>query len=134
VVVQTGQLASEVGGELMETFRRFQAFLEGPDGAFSKNLTTAQRSFIETELGALTRVQTDITAVVGRNGMAQSQVETVRASLDDRAISLKTLLATRTEVDLAQAVSELKQAQISVEATARVYSTLKSSSLLDLLR
>lgn len=134
VVVQTGELASDIGGPLMEQFRRFQAFVEGPGGAFGKYLTDAQRVFLETELGGFTDAAAGVTQVMVRTGAAQKKVEDAQATLDDRALAIKGLLGDRTEVDLARAVTELNQAQLAVQATAKVFSTLKGSSLLELLR
>ena len=55
------------------------------------------------------------------------------ADLDARSISLKGLVADRTEVDMAQAVADLQSAQLAVQASAKVFSSLQGSSLLALL-
>lgn len=133
-VVRTGELADEVGTELMAVFRRVQAFAEGPDGAFGHPLTDAQKSFLQTELGNFAAAQEGLIQTVARNGSAQRRVDDILAELDDRDLALTTLTAERTEVDRAEAVTKLQAAQTAVEASARVLAALKGSSLLELLR
>lgn len=132
--LQIGERASEFGGQLMEDFRRFQQFLEGPDGNFGHPLTTAQKSFLQGEIAAYKTDQTTFINAVSRNGAAQTALDDAIVDLTGRAGALKGLIADRTEVDVAQAISELETARTAVQATAQVFSTLKGSSLLELLR
>ena len=72
--------------------------------------------------------------MVGRNGMLQSRVDSVKEDLITRTNSMKGMIGEIVDADMTQAVSNLQQAQISVQAAAQVFVALKESSLLNILR
>jgi flagellar hook-associated protein 3 FlgL len=133
-VLATGELASEVGGPLMDVFRRVQVFIAGPDGNFGHPLTTAQKTFLQTELPNFVTAQNGVTDVAARNGVQQRRLDDALADLQGRQKTLKGLIGDRTEVDITQAISDLQAAEIAVQATAQVFATLRGTTLLDLLR
>lgn len=133
-VIQTGELADEIGQELMDVFRRVQAFAEGPDGNFTHPLTAAQKTFLQTELPNFRKAGAGVTEITARNGAVERRVEDTMKDLKNRSTSLKVLIGDRTEVDMAEAISNLQAADIAVQASAQVFATLRGSSLLDLLR
>lgn len=130
--VATGVLADDVGTDLMTAFRDIQAFHEATP--FGGPLTAAQRTFLEGQLAVWDQVEADMIDVVGRNGLTASRVEQVRDDLIIRRDSLAEMIGGITDADMAEAVAELQQAQISVQAAAQVFITLKESSLLNVLR
>lgn len=133
-LVNTGFLADAFGTDMMEAFKSMQAFHEGVDGPFSGNLTVAQRTFLEGQLQVWDGVYNDQINTAGRNGMVQSRVESVKEDLVIRTNSMKSMIGDVVDADMTQAISNLEQAQISVQAAAQVFVALKESSLLNVLR
>lgn len=133
-LVNTGFLADAFGTDMMEAFKDMQAFHEGVDGPFTGNLTVAQRTFLEGQLQVWDDVYNDQINTAGRNGMVQSRVESVKEDLVIRTNSMKSMIGDIVDADMTLAISNLEQAQISVQAAAQVFVALKESSLLNVLR
>lgn len=133
-LINTGFHADDIGVDMMEAFKAIQAFHEGASGPFSGEMTVAQRTFLENQLVVWDDVYSDQVNLVGRNGMLQSRVESVKEDLVIRTNSMKGMIGEIVDADMTQAVSNLQQAQISVQAAAQVFVALKESSLLNILR
>ncbi|MDX5331062.1 MAG: flagellin [Caulobacteraceae bacterium] len=133
-VIKTGFHADDIGVDMMEAFKTIQAFHEGGSGPFTGELTVAQRTFLEGQLAAWDSVYAEQVNMVGRNGMLQSRVDSVKEDLITRTNSMKGMIGDIVDADMTQAVSNLQQAQISVQAAAQVFVALKESSLLNILR
>jgi flagellar hook-associated protein 3 FlgL len=131
-VVETGVLADEAGAPLAAAYRELQAFVEA-DGGFSTPLTEPQKAALRTFADQLAAAESGVTTLTARNGLVSKQVETELESLSARAISLENLLGARTDVDPAEAVTKLQQAQLVVQASAQVFASLRGSTLVDLL-
>ncbi len=132
--LQTGFLASDVGGSLFNAFKGVQAFSETPAGAFSGSLTDAQRTFLEGALSSFDTAHKGLITTNAQNGLAQSQVDNARSDLSTRKDSLEATFGDLTGVDMAAALTRLQQAQTSVQAAAQVFQGLKEASLLNYLR
>lgn len=132
--VQVGLLANVLGEDLMAAFQAIQAFQEGPDGPFTGAMTDAQRTFLEGQLATWDSVREDLTNATARNGLVQKRVESVRDDLKTRYNQLQGLIGDITDADMAEAVAQLEQAQLAVQAAAHVFTTLQESSLLNVLR
>lgn len=133
-IIKTGFHADDIGVDMMEAFKAIQAFHEGGSGPFTGELTVAQRTFLEGQLAAWDSVYAEQVNMVGRNGMLQSRVDSVKEDLITRTNSMKGMIGEIVDADMTQAVSNLQQAQISVQAAAQVFVALKESSLLNILR
>ncbi len=133
-LVDLGFLADAFGTGMMEAFKSIQAFEEGVDGPFDGELTVNQRTFLESQLSVWDAAYKDLVNVGGRNGMVQSRVESVKEDLIARTNSIKGMVGEIVDADMSQAVSNLQQAQISVQAAAQVFLALQESSLLNVLR
>jgi flagellar hook-associated protein 3 FlgL len=134
-MVNTGVLANDIGTDLLTAFKTIETFHETPpDGPFSGALTDPQRQFLEGQLASWDQIHEDITNLTGRNGLVQKRVESVKADLTTRQVSLKAMVGGITDADMADAATRLQQAQISVQAAAQVFMSLQQSSLLNLLR
>lgn len=132
--LQTGVLASDLGGPLFDAFKSVQAFSETPAGAFSGSLTDAQRSFLEGMLTSFDSVHKGLITANAQNGLVQSQVDNARADLSSRKDTLENTFGNLTNVDMAAALTRLQQAQTSVQAAAQVFNGLKDASLLNYLK
>lgn len=131
-IVETGFLADELGTDVMEAFKAVQAFHEATP--FSGELTDAQRTFLAGIAASFQGAHEDATNAAARNGSLQTRVDTHVASQKDQADSLTEIIGKRTDVDMAEAITRLQQAQLSVQASAQVIAQLRGVSLLDLLR
>lgn len=131
-VVETGFLADEMGEDLFAAFRTVQAFHEATP--FGGELTDTQRTFLSSVVGQFKDGHETATNAAARNGSLQLRVDTHVTSQLEQVDALKTLISKRTDVDMAEAITQLQQAQLSVEASAQVIAQLRGISLLDLLQ
>lgn len=133
-VVETGVLADAIGTRLLTNYQTFQLFEEGGTGSFGGVLTDAQRNFLQTQLVEWDKAYSEVTTIAGRNGLVQKRVESVRQDLVARQNTLAGMMGEITDVDMAEAVSRLQAAQLSVQSAAEVFRTLSETSLINLLR
>ena len=131
--VTTGQLASTVGTPMMAAFQAIEAFNQGGSGPFSGQLTAAQTTFLQAQLSNWAGIATNITTQTAQNGMVQKQVDDVSKSLEGQQVTLTTMIGHITDADIAKAATDLSNAQLSVQASAKVLQALQSSSLLSIL-
>ena len=131
--VTTGQLASTIGTPMMNAFQALQAFDQGPGGPLNGQLTAAQQAFLTTQMQNWAGIATNLTTQTAQNGLVQKQVDDVAANLVTQQNTLTGMIGHITDADMAKAATDLSNAQLSVQATARVLQALQSSSLLTLL-
>lgn len=133
--VQTGMLASSLGSAMMQTFQDIVQFNNtNPDGPFGTNLTDAQKAFLTTKSQEFTAQYNQILQAQSLNGTMQTQVENTTKSLQGQVSQLKTQIGDKTDADMATAYSNLQQAQVAVQASSQVLSTLNQYSLLNYLK
>jgi flagellar hook-associated protein 3 FlgL len=132
--IQTGFLANQLGTPLFTALQAIAQYDQGPNGPLSGNLTQAQQTFLQGELTSLNTAATNLTTSVSQNGQAQAEVTSAQTDLTNQQSSLNGLIGNITNVNLAQASSDLSQAQLAVQASSRVFEALQSSSLLAVLQ
>jgi len=130
--VQTGFLASSLGGPLFNALSTIQAYVN-TNGPFSGTLTAAQTTFLQGQIAGLDAAGTGLTTATSQNGLAQSQVKSAQDALTSQQSTLTGMISNITSVNLAQASSDLSQAQLAVQASSRVFEALQSSSLMAIL-
>lgn len=131
--VTTGQLADQLGTNMMNAFQQLQAFDTGGSGPLNGQLTAAQVTFLQGQLATWDSVRSQLTTATAQNGLIQQQVDTVKSNLTTQQNTLAGMMGDITDADMAQAATDLSNAQLSVQASARVLQALQSSSLLTLL-
>ena len=131
--LQTGFLADQLGTPLFNAFQAIVAYNQGPNGPFSGNLTPAQSAFLQSQIASLNTVGTALTTAAGKNGLLQSEVTNTQADLGARQSTMEGLIGNITNTDMAKAASDLQQAQLAVQASAKIFSSLANSSLVSLL-
>lgn len=131
--VTTGQLASTIATPLMQVFQAIQAYNDGPNGPLSGTLTAAQQTFLTTTMQQVTGVATGLTTNAAQNGLVQARLTAVQSSLTTQQNQLTSMIGNITDADMAKAATDLSNAQLSVQASAKVLQALQSSSLLNLL-
>src|ERR1700722_2085067 len=72
--VSTGFLASNVGTPLFQALAAIEAYNQGPNGPISGNLTTAQATFLTSQISGLDTVESNLNNVAAQNGQAQNVV------------------------------------------------------------
>lgn len=132
--LQTGFLASDVGGATFDAFKQVQAFANGANGPFSGQLTDAQTTFLKGMLTSFKDAASGAVDVTAQNGLLQNRVDQVSKTQTDRQSMLQTMIGGITDVDVADAVSRLTQAQTAVQASAQVFASLQNTSLLNYLK
>ena len=131
--VDTGQLADQLGTGVFNAFKQVQAYVDA-NGPFTGKLTTTQTNFLQGLLGTFDTVKSGLTTAQAQNGLNQKRFETAQTDLSDQADTLTTMVGGITDVDMAEAVTRLQAAQLSVQAAAQVFSSLQNSSLLNVLK
>jgi flagellar hook-associated protein 3 FlgL len=132
--IQTGILASNAGGSLFNAFAQIQDFQQSSGDPISGQLDAAQTNFLTSMLQTFDRANQDLTGTTAANGMIQSQVAQSLTTQTDRQTSLQGMIGGITGVDMAQVSSQLAQVQTAIQASARIFSSLQTYSLLNFLQ
>jgi len=132
--LQTGQLASDVGGDLFNVIASVASFDQGAGGPLNGALSPAQIAFLTNALQSLDAANNKITTAVAINGLAQNRVAQTVTTQQDRQTTLKVMIGGMTDVDMAEAASRLSQAQVALQASAHVFASLQNTTLLDYLK
>ncbi|MFZ5668917.1 MAG: flagellin [Pseudomonadota bacterium] len=131
--VESGFLADAVGTDLFDAFRQVQAWVDA-NGDFTGPLDAAEEAFLSGIVGAFDAARSGLTDDAARNGTLQSRVDKTLETQEARLSMLTGMVGDMTDVDMADAISRLQQAQTAVQASAQVFAQLSESSLLNLLR
>lgn len=130
--IQSGFLADQLGSGLFDAFRQVQAFVDA-NGDFTGQLSATQESFLQGMLDDFEGARSSLTDATAQNGLIQNRVDKTMETQDARKSMLEGMVGGITDVDMAEAISRLQQAQTTVQASAQVFSALSQSSLLTLL-
>jgi flagellar hook-associated protein 3 FlgL len=131
--VDTGVLADKLGTGVYDAFKQVQAYVDA-NGPFTGKLTTAQSDFLRGLLPTFDAVKTGLVTAQAQNGLNQSRFDTAKTDLKNQADTLTTMVGGITDVDMAEAVTRLESAKLAVQASAQVFASLQSSSLLNVLK
>jgi flagellar hook-associated protein 3 FlgL len=96
-------------------------------------LTSDQSTELQTLQTKFNAALTSANAVSAQNGVIQSQVTTNITDLTDQQTALQGVATNITGVNLGQVETNITLAQNALQASADVFQTLQSSSLLNLL-
>lgn len=130
--LQTGQLASEVGEKLLVAFKALQDYNNLTP--LTGKLSDAQKTKLTSLAAGFSSAYSQITDFASFNGSQQKHVENVQASLSTQSNLLETMTKQHTETDIATTYANLQQANLVMQASSQVISTLNSVSLLNYLR
>lgn len=128
-----GQLASTLGGPLFDLVRQFGAFDAGANGPVSGKLSEAQSSFLTSMLPGLTTAYDDANAALAQNGVSFRAVTDAVERHGDTRATLAGMISDIEDVDMAEAITRLNNAQIALQASAKTFSSIQGMSLLDYL-
>lgn len=130
--VTTGVTASSVGTPLFAALSTIQNYVSA-NGPFTQPLTAAQTTFLQGMVTTMNGALSSANDAVAQTGVVQQQVTSVQTDLQDQATTLTNAIGSITDADAAQAATNLQLAQTALQASAQVFSTLKDSSLLNVL-
>jgi len=131
--VQTGMLASDLGGQLFSLFQSVTQFDQGASGPFGDQLTGPQSDFLTTNIKTSADVANGINVQMGTNGSRYQQVQDAMDQLNANATVSKTFVSNIEDVDMADAVSKLNLSQVAFQASLQVTAKLNQVTLLDYL-
>ncbi len=131
--LQTGMLADQVGTNLFNAFQQLETFNQGAGGPLGGQLTTAQTNFLTGMLQTFDSANQGMTNTVASNGLLQDRVTQVQSTQQDQQATLATMVGNIADVDMAQASSQLSQAQVALQASAHVFASLQNTTLLNYL-
>jgi flagellar hook-associated protein 3 FlgL len=130
-VTTTGFLASDVGTPLATALTAFQNYVTSTP--LSTPLTSAQSTELQSLETQFNTALTAANAASAQNGVIQSQVTTNITDLTDQQTALQGVATNITSVNLGQVETNITLAQNALQASADVFQTLQTSSLLNLL-
>ena len=134
--VQTGQLADQVGKPLFDVLGSIASYVATTypaTGAFPTQLSAADLSFLQGTLSQFDAANANVSGYVAQTGTDQSDIAAATARVADRQTAATAVLGDVADADPARAATDLQLAQVAVQASAQLFTTLKGSSLLDLL-
>ena len=102
-------------------------------GSFPTQLTAADTAFLQGTLGQFDAANANVSGYGAQTGTNQSDIAAAQARVADRQTAAAAVLGDVADADPAKAATDLQLAQVAVQASAQVFTTLKGSSLLDLL-
>ncbi len=131
--VAFGQLASTLGEPLFDLVRQIGAFNAGASGPFADTLTTAQSDFLTSLIPDLTEAYSDANTALANNGVSyRAAADAIERHGETRA-TLAGMISDIEDVDMAEAITRLNNAQTALQASAKSFSVVQGLSLLDYL-
>jgi flagellar hook-associated protein 3 FlgL len=132
----TGFTASSVATNLFAALKQVSDYAASVQTATGKPLTklsAADQSALTGMLASFDSAYAGVNDQVAQNGLMQNQVAGSLTALKSRQTALTTTLSDLTDIDQAAAATKLQLAQTALQASAQVFSSLKSVSLLNVL-
>lgn len=130
--VKTAPLASASAESAMDVLRTLKIYSDGV-GGFTDPLSDADKDELKTALTAIDAAYADLIAAQGANGQVQNQIDKAIERQTNQLNALQRSVGEIVDVDLAEVALQLNQAQLSYEASASVFNTLRGLSLLNVL-
>ncbi|WP_417317166.1 flagellin [Emcibacter sp.] len=129
--MEYGILADDVAGDIFTAMKNLADFDAGAFGPIDGQLTPVQRTFLEGELSTLESAIDTIQLVIARNGNRQQSLEnTMNQHLEGEAF-LKVFISDIEDADIAEAITNLENNQVALQASYQITSQLSQLSLLN---
>lgn len=128
----TGFLADEVGTEFFDVLKSIQTYHETVSPLNGK-MTPADDAFLKGKIVELGDAYEGLLGRVAQNGSMQERLDESTTTQRRRVGTLTAYIADISEVDQAEAISRLQQAEMAVQASAAALNSLRQSSLLNYL-
>ena len=125
--VQTGFLANQLGSNLYTAFQSIESYVQ-TNGPFTTPLTAAQTTFLQGAVSGFQAANTQLTTAQAQNGLVQQQVTNAQSELTDQQTTLAGLVGNISSANIAQATTNLEQAQTAVQASSQAFLALQTST------
>ena len=125
--VQTGFLANQLGSNLYTAYQSVESYVQ-TNGPFTNPLTAAQTTFLQGALSSFQAANTQLTTAQAQNGLVQQQVTSAQTELTDQQTTLAGLVGNISSANIAQATTNLEQAQTAVQASSQAFLALQNST------
>jgi flagellar hook-associated protein 3 FlgL len=129
--VQVGLLASDLGSQLFSLFQQVQQFDSGGSGPFNAKTSAAQQSFLEGTIQTAATAAQGVTSEAAGNGIRYKQVQDSITQLQSTSTVYKGFVSNLEDVDIAQALANLQQNQVALQASFKMAASLNQDSLLN---
>ncbi|WP_025898322.1 flagellin [Sneathiella glossodoripedis] len=142
--IETGMLADELSFDIMTALQRIALWQNGtipttapvpagPAGPITTPLRTEDQDFLIAEISNLETLVRDLNEARGQNGLNQRLVTQTVESIDVQITQTKIYISNIEDVDSAEAIVNLNQANFALEASYNVLSQINRTSLLNFL-
>jgi len=133
ILMEFGQLASDIGQPVLDAVRDIAIFDAGPSGPLNGKLTAAQKTFLESMLPKIDAAKQTLSGAITTNGIRQNRLEVIRDRVDSNVTFLSTFVSDIEDVDMAEAILNLRADQSALQASFSALGSLFKVSLLDFL-
>jgi flagellar hook-associated protein 3 FlgL len=131
--VQIGVLASDIGTELMTALQNL-ANADSPSGSLDGSLTSAQTDNLTSSvLPSATQAYSDLNTATATNGETYNRLTDSVTTQQSQSTLYKGFVSDIEDVDMTQAVTNLNQNQVALQAALEVTAQLGQLSLLNYL-
>lgn len=131
--ITIGFLANDLGTPIMTAFKNIQDYVN-INGDFTDPLTTAQSTFLTSQIAVFETARSSITNQTAENGALNKNVQANLTRQTHRRDFYDSVIGQISDVNEAEAISKVQRARDAVQASTEVFNALKSSSLLNFLR
>jgi flagellar hook-associated protein 3 FlgL len=128
--MEVAPLADEVSREIFASLKRIHAYNQDTE-AFGASLSAAQRTFLESEITQLATVVEDLNQQQSLNGGVHQRAEGLIIRQAEERNYFENVVGDIQNADLAAVAARLTQAQLQLEASARVFATITQASVLN---
>jgi flagellar hook-associated protein 3 FlgL len=128
--VQIGQLASDMGSDLMSTLKTIQDYVNS-NGAFTDSINTTQSDFLASQITVAKTASENLNNVAAANGFVYNRLKDATEDQDAMTTLYKGFVSNIQEVDMPTAVTKLNQSQVALQAALQVTAQLQQISLLN---
>jgi flagellar hook-associated protein 3 FlgL len=129
--VQVGMLASDVGTQLFSLFQQFAQFNQATP--FDGQTSDTQQNFLQSSIAGATAAASQVNAQDAANGVRYQAVQDTVTQLQATSTVYKGFVSNIQDVDMAQAITQVNQNQVALQAAFQVTATLNQLSLLNYL-
>jgi flagellar hook-associated protein 3 FlgL len=130
--IEIGQLAGDIGGELMSELKTIAGYVAA-NGDFTSTLTQAQSSFLSGHIVGAKGVADNLNNVLAANGFTYNRLKDAADKQDTMSSLYQTFVSDLEDVDMPTAVTRLNQNQVALQAALQVTAQLQQISLLNFL-
>jgi flagellar hook-associated protein 3 FlgL len=131
--VHIGVLASDVGTQLLQTLQDIANFNGGPSGTFGQQLTSAQGSFLTSEIQVAQTATQTVNNAAGANGETYQELQAAVSQQQSFSTLYQGFASDIKDADMATASSNLSLNQSALQAALEVTAQLGRLSLLNYL-